>query len=125
VVGELTTRRRRAEKATDPQLQKVPSAKTIARMMTIARDQLSKADSVIVAAVVAGAPALAEARNLVDRFHAMIRRKAAEDLDPWITDAKASLIASFATGIARTRQLLALASPRFGPTARPKARSTG
>jgi transposase len=101
VVSEWTSRRRRAEKAADPKLQKVPSAKTIARMMTIARDQLSEADSVIVAAVEAGAPALAEARKLVDRFHAMIRRKIAEDLDPWIADAKASLIASFATGIAK------------------------
>lgn len=103
VVGEWTRRRRRAEKATDQQLQKVPSAKTIARMMTIAGDQLSKVDSVIVAAIEAGAPALAEARKLVERFHAMIRRKIAEDLDSWITEAKASLLASFATGITKDK----------------------
>lgn len=103
VVSEWTTRHRRVEKAADQQLQKVPSAKTIARMMTVARDQLSKADAVIVAAVETGAPALAEARTLVDRFHAMIRKKIAEDLDPWIIEAKASLISSFATGITKDK----------------------
>ena len=40
VVSEWATRRRRAEKATDHQLQKVPSARTIARLMTTARDHL-------------------------------------------------------------------------------------
>jgi hypothetical protein len=54
-VGEWTTRRQRAEKAADQQLQKAPSAKTIARLMTIARDQLSKAESITVAAIEAGA----------------------------------------------------------------------
>jgi len=42
---------------------------------------------------------LVEARGLVDRFHSMIRKTIAADLDPWIVDAKASLIASLATGI--------------------------
>ena len=36
VVSEWATRRRRAEKASDQQLQKVPSARTIARLMTSA-----------------------------------------------------------------------------------------
>jgi len=59
VVGEWATRRRRAEKAADRQLRKVPSARAIAHMMTLARDRLSKADAVMVAAVEAGAPTLA------------------------------------------------------------------
>ena len=56
VVSEWATRRRRAEKASDLQLQKVPSARTIARLMTIARDHLSKADTVTIAAIEAGVP---------------------------------------------------------------------
>jgi hypothetical protein len=40
VVGEWATRRRRAERASDQQLQKVPSARTIARLMTTARDHI-------------------------------------------------------------------------------------
>jgi transposase len=109
VVSEWTTRRRRAEKAGDQQLRKVPSARTIARMMTIARDQLSKADSVTVAAIEAGAPALAEAQRLVEWFHAMIRGKIVEDLDPWIAQAKASLLTSFATGITKDKAAVSAA----------------
>jgi len=39
--------------------------------MTMARDHLSKADSVTVAAIEAGVLALVEARTLVERFLAM------------------------------------------------------
>lgn len=45
VVGEWTTCRR-AERASDRQLRKVPSARTIAYLMTTARDHLSKSDTV-------------------------------------------------------------------------------
>lgn len=60
VAGEWTTRRRRAEAASDQQLHRVPSARTIARLMTAARDNLSKAETVTVAAIEAGVPMLAE-----------------------------------------------------------------
>ena len=95
VVGEWATRRRRAERASDQQLLKVPSARTIARLMTAARDHLSKADSITIAAIEAGVPMLVEARSLIDRFQSMIRKTVAPDLDPWIADASASLIAAF------------------------------
>jgi hypothetical protein len=39
---------------TDKQLQKVPPARTISRLMTTARDHLSKADTVTIAAIEAG-----------------------------------------------------------------------
>ena len=103
VVSEWATRRRRAEKATDQQLQKVPSARTIARLMTTARDHLSKVDTVTIAAIEANLPTLVEARTLIDRFHLMIRKKIEVELDPWITDAGPSLIAAFATGIKRDK----------------------
>jgi len=103
VVSEWATRRRRAERACDQQLHKVPSARTIARLMTTARDHLSKSDAVTVAAIEAGAPMLVEARGLTDRFHAMIRKGAASDLAPWLSDAGTSLIASLACGITRDR----------------------
>lgn len=54
VVGEWATRRRRAEKADAENLQRIPSARTIARLMTIGRDTLSKAETVTVAAIEAG-----------------------------------------------------------------------
>jgi transposase len=74
VIGEWAARRRRAEKASSADLTKTPSARTAARLMTTARDQLSKAESIIVAAIEARAPTLVEARLLIDRFQEMIRR---------------------------------------------------
>ena len=69
--------------------------------MTTARDHLSKADTVTIVAIEESVPTLVQARMLIDRFHAMIRKRTEADLDPWITEAGASLIASFATGITR------------------------
>jgi transposase len=100
-VSEWATRSRRADRACDRQLQRVPPARKIARMMTTARDHLSKADTIVIAAIEAGAPMLVKARDLVDRFHAMIRKKTTPDLEPWIADADTSLLASFASGIRR------------------------
>ena len=112
VVSEWTTRRRRAETASDQQLQRVPSARTLARLMTTARDHLGTADTVMVAAIEAGVPALIEARGLLDRFHAMVRRKTPY-LDGWITDAASSLLASFAAGVSRDKAAItaAITSP--------------
>ena len=50
--------------------------------MTIARDHLSKADTVTIAAIEAGVPTLVDARKLIDRFHAMVRKRIEADLDP-------------------------------------------
>ena len=102
VVGEWATRRRRSETAGEG-LRKIPSARTIARMMTMARDHLSKADTVTVAAIETGAPEVVAARTLTDRFHAMIRAKAAGDLGDCISAAATSLIASFAGGVAKDK----------------------
>jgi transposase len=101
VVSEWATRRRRADRASDQQLQKVPPARKIARMMTAVRDHLSKADTIVIAAIEAGAPMLVKARDLIDRFHGMIRKKTEADLEPWIAEADTSLLTSFAGGIRR------------------------
>jgi len=71
--------------------------------MTRARDHLSKSDTVTMAAIETGVPMLVEARSLIDRFQAMIRTKAASDLDAWATEASQSLVASFANGLMRDR----------------------
>jgi transposase len=103
VVSEWKTRRRRAETTTDRQLQKVPPARTISRLMTTARDNLSKADTVTVAAIEGGIPNLVEARTLVERFQTMLRQRLVADLDPWIARASVSLIGSFANGIIKDK----------------------
>jgi transposase len=99
VVGEWATRRRRADKADAKSLARTPSARTIARLMTTSRDDLSKSDSVTIAAIEEGTPSLVEAREIVDAFHDMLRTKAAADLPTWIERASKSLIGSFANGV--------------------------
>ena len=68
----------------------LPPRRTIARLMTIERDRLSKAETVTVAAIEGGVELLVEAREIVADFQAMIRRKALAELDPWIERAKTS-----------------------------------
>jgi transposase len=41
------------------------------------------------------------AREIIAAFHAMIRRKAATELAPWIDRARTSLVASFANGVSK------------------------
>jgi transposase len=55
IVSEWASRRRRSEKA-DGALNRTPSSRTLARVMTIGRDELSKAESVTVAAIESGVP---------------------------------------------------------------------
>ncbi len=69
--------------------------------MTIGPDRLSKAETMTVAAIEAGAAMLVEARDPTADFQAMVREKSADDLDLWLERAKPSLIASFASGVVK------------------------
>lgn len=101
VVTEWVTRRRRAERMDSDALTRTPSARTIARLMTIGRDRVSKSESVTIAAIEAGVPLLVEAREIVAAFQAMIRKKIVAELEPWLERARSSLIASFANGVVK------------------------
>ena len=98
VVSEWATRRRRAEKTDASSLARVPSARTIARLMTVGRDNLTQAETVIIAAIERGVPSLVEARESIADFHAMIRNKDVRQLSSWLVRASQSLVASFANG---------------------------
>ena len=80
VVREWATRRQRAETPDAQSLQRVPSARTIARLMTNGRDTLSKSETVTVATIERGIPgwwkpeisltlSIHLRRLLDDRFH--------------------------------------------------------
>ena len=69
--------------------------------MTIGRDQLSKAETLTVAAIESGVESLVRARDAVAAFQTMIRQKAPAELGPWIKRAKTTLIASFANGVTK------------------------
>ena len=58
--------------------------------MTIGRDELSKAESVTIAAIESGVPLLVEAREIIASFQAMVRRKSLADLEPWLERARSS-----------------------------------
>ena len=101
VVTEWATRRRRAEQVNVEGPVRTPSARTIARLMTTARDGLSRTQTVTVAAIELAVPALGHARQMVDGFHTLIRRKQAAALDVWLELAADSLLAPFARGLTR------------------------
>ncbi len=94
-------------------LRRIPSARTIARLMTTGRDDLTKAQTVTIAAIESGVPALVEAREVIAAFHVMIRRRAKASFQPWITRTRESLVSSFANGIGRDQAavLAAITSP--------------
>lgn len=108
VVSEWAARRRRADKA-DGALTRTPSARTIARLMTIGRDGLSKAEAVTIAAIENAVPLLVEAREIIGAFQATIRKKSLDDLEPWLERARSSLIASFANGVAKDQAAISAA----------------
>ncbi len=101
VIGEWATRRRRAEMAGAETLTRVPSARTIARLMTISHDNLTKVESVIVAAVEGGVPTVIDARETIADFHAMVLKKDDSDLGLWINRALCGLVATFGRGVIR------------------------
>jgi len=109
VVSEWASRRRRAEKVDSGALGRAPSARTVARLMTIARDGLSKAQTVTVAAIEGGVPLLVEARDIIAAFQAMVRKRSLADLEPWLERARSSLVASFANGVVRDRAAVSAA----------------
>lgn len=92
VVTEWATRRRRSERQDARSPTRTPSARTLARLMTSGRDQLTKVETVTVTAVEAGLPKLAEARLLIEEFQQMLRRREDAPLARWLERAATSLV---------------------------------
>lgn len=109
VVTEWATRRRRAETVDDSILSRTPSARTLARLMTIARDKLSRSETVLIAAIESGVPSLVEAREIIAAFQGMIRKKALADLEPWLERTGSSLVAAFGRGVRKDQAAVAAA----------------
>ena len=102
VVTEWATRRRRATRngrGNGQAIATMPSSRTIARLLTSERDCRSAEALRIRVAVETASPKIVAARNLLDRFQAMVAAKKPEDLAPWIRDAAEGELASFASGI--------------------------
>ena len=98
--GWWVTRKRRDEAATPSgRSGKLPQPGVIAKMMTTERDHLSADGARLIVLIEKAAPDLPAARDLVDQFHAMIRKCDADQLDDWIEAAKTGLLESLANGI--------------------------
>ncbi|ARO32622.1 ISL3 family insertion sequence transposase protein (plasmid) [Rhizobium sp. NXC14] len=112
VVSEWATRRKRADKADAESLTRTPS-RTIARLLTTSRDNLTKSETVTIAAIESGVPLLITARDIIADFHLMIRRKAESQLASWIDRARDSLVSSFGNGVVKDIQAVraAIVSP--------------
>jgi transposase len=107
VVTEWATRRQRDEAADAPP--RCPAPRALARLLTTARDRLTRAEALIAAIAERAAPEIVAARDLVDAFHALIRKRDGADLDTWIGSALVSPIANFARGVAADRAAIAAA----------------
>jgi hypothetical protein len=70
-------------------------------MMTTDCDKLSKAVARPIAVIGEAVPDLTMARDPLDRCHRPIQHRKDKRLGEWIADAKPSLMASFASGIAQ------------------------
>ena len=92
------TRHRRAEKA-ESGLGYALAARTVVRLLTLERSNLTKAQTMTIAAIEESLPDLVEARDVVDGFHEILRHKSKDELDAWIDRATKSLVASFANGV--------------------------
>lgn len=82
---------------------RAPSARTVARLLTVGRERRSKAETITVAAIERGLAVLAEAREIILEFQGIIRRKALAGLDAWISRARLSLVAAFANGVSKDK----------------------
>ena len=98
---------------------RLPPARSIARAMQVRHERLARLEAVMVTAIETALPALSAARELVDRFHRMIRGRTPDALPAWIAEAQASMLASFGRGIAADQPAVraALSEPwSNGPT---------
>lgn len=71
-----------------------------------ARRSTRSASVRLITAIETASPAIVEARNLLDRFVALISARETDLLDPWLVDAAQSEMSLFAAGLERPMLLL-------------------
>lgn len=104
---EWATRRRRDDAAAHPI--RCPGPRALARLLTLARDRLTRAEAIIVATAERAVPQLAAARDAVDAFYRLIRGRDASGLETWLQTALSSPVGAFARGIAADRDAVSAA----------------
>ena len=102
LVTEWATQKRRTIEAPPEKpgvLTTVPPARTIAGLLTRERDCRSAESLRVRVAVETASLEIAAARNFLDRFRIRVAAQKTDDLTPWLRDAVASELASFASGV--------------------------
>lgn len=112
VVSEWATRRR-DDRLGQPSCSPL-SAWTIARCLTVERGAGSARIALVNATIETDVPELIDTRDLMDRFHAMMRSNEAARLEPWIAFAKGGGSTSFAAGVKADKDAIsaAITEPR-------------
>jgi len=79
-------------------------ARRVARMLTADLPSLAEPDRAYVERLLGLSPALAAARDLAQRFGALVRARSADALTPWLADAGGSELHGFAAGLRQDEQ---------------------
>jgi transposase len=77
----------------------IPSVRRTARMLATDLEKLAPSERRFIGQLLAASPQIAKARNLALRFAAIIRTHAADQIKPWLLEAKDSQLGSFALGL--------------------------
>lgn len=80
---------------------KPPSPRRAMRLLVSPADTVAPMDRQFVETLRAASLAIAHATDLAQRFHVMLVGRDIEALDPWLAEAAASSLASFARGVSR------------------------
>ena len=80
---------------------KPPSPRRAMCLLVSPADTVAPMDRQFVETLRAASPAIAHAADLAQRFHVMLVGRNIEALDPWLAEAAASSLASFARGVSR------------------------
>ncbi len=101
VVTEWANRRRNdAIASPDGQPpRKPPSARQVAKLMTKERAAPPPALARTMTVIQAKVPDLVAARDLMDRFHALVRHRDGGKFETWLAEASSGLLSSFSNGI--------------------------
>ena len=123
VVSEWSARRRRSERSDASALGRAPSARTIARLLTVGRDQLSKAETVTVAAIESGVESSWSKHAKSSRLPGDDPKKGARRTRSLDRARQDQLVASFANGVTNDKAAVSAAISSAWSNGQPKARS--
>lgn len=109
VVGEWTTRQRRAEQTVPSGTGKSPPPRKIALLLTLGRNHLSRADALQVARIEPALPGLASACILTDRLIEIVPNVREDELETWVDEAEPSLLGAITRELRRDQAAVAAA----------------